>query len=42
MKHLNKYGNFIIEKLILEQLLLESNIIYSGKFKNVLSKMPDN
>ena len=42
MKHLNKYGNFIIEKLILEQLLLESNIIYSGKFKKVLSKMPDN
>ena len=42
MKHLNKYGNFIVEKLILEQLLLESNVIYSGKFKKVLSKMPDN
>ena len=42
MKHLNKYGNFIVEKLILEQLLLESNVIYSGKFKKVLLKMPDN
>lgn len=42
MKHLNKYGNFITEKLILEQLLLESNVVYSGKFKKVLSKMPDN
>jgi hypothetical protein len=42
MKHLNKYGNFIVEKLILEKLLLESNVVYSGKFKKVLSKMPDN
>ena len=42
MKHLNKYGKFIVEKLILEQLLLESNVIYSGKFKKVLLKMPDN
>ena len=42
MKHLNKYGNFIVEKLILEQLLLESVVVYSNKFKKVLSEMPDN
>lgn len=42
MKHINRYNNFIVEKLILEQLLLESNVVYSGKFKKVLSKMPDN
>jgi hypothetical protein len=32
-----KYEGFLLEKLI-----LESNIIYSGKFKKVLEKLPDN
>jgi len=36
MKHLNKYGNFIVEKLILEQLLLESVVVYSNKFKKII------
>lgn len=31
-----KYGSFILEKLI-----LESNVVYSDKFKKVLRKMPD-
>jgi hypothetical protein len=42
MRSLNKYGDFIVEKIILEQLLLESNVIYSAKFKRALSKLPDN
>jgi len=42
MRSLNKYEEFIVEKLILEQLLLESNVIYSQKFKRALSKLPDN
>jgi len=32
-----KYGSFLLEKLI-----LESNVIYSDKFKKALTKMPDN
>jgi hypothetical protein len=32
-----KYGNFLLERL-----LLESNVIYSDKFKKVLTKMTDN
>lgn len=42
MKHLNEYQSFISEKLILEQLLLESNVVYSNKFKKALTKMPEN
>ena len=32
-----KYGNFLLEKLI-----LESKIIYSSRFRKALTKMPDN
>ena len=42
MRSLTKYDEFIVEKLILEQLLLESNVIYSSKFKKALTKLPDN
>ena len=42
MRNLTKYGEFIVEKLILEQLLLESNVIYSNKFKKALEKMSEN
>jgi hypothetical protein len=42
LRNLNKYGEFIVEKLILEQLLLESNVVYSSKFKKALAKMPEN
>lgn len=36
-----KYNNFLNEKLLLESLLLESNVVYSSKFKKVLSKIED-
>lgn len=36
-----KYDNFLNEKLLLESLLLESNVVYSSKFKKVLSKIED-
>lgn len=42
MKYINKYNNFIAEKLILDKLLLESNIVYSNKLRKALSKLPDN
>ena len=42
MRSLTKYDEFIVEKLILGQLLLESNVIYSSKFKKALTKLPDN
>ena len=42
MRYLNEYNSFITEKLILEKLLLESNVIYSSKFKKALTKLPDN
>lgn len=42
MKYINEYNSFITEKLILEKLLLESNVIYSSKFKKALTKLPDN
>jgi hypothetical protein len=36
-----KYDNFLNEKILLESLLLESNVVYSSKFKKVLSKIED-
>jgi hypothetical protein len=42
MKIVLEYQEFLSEKLLLENLILESNVIYSPKFKNVLSKMKDN
>lgn len=42
MKYINKYQNFVSEKLLLESLLLESNVIYSSKFKKILTKMKEN
>jgi len=42
MKLVLEYKEFISEKLLLESLILESNVIYSTKFKNILSKMKDN
>lgn len=36
MKRLLKYNNFILEKLI-----LESNVVYSPKFKKLLERMPE-
>ncbi len=42
MKLVLEYKEFISERLLLESLLLESNVVYSPKFKNVLSKMKDN
>ena len=34
---INKYYEFIVEKLI-----LESAVVYSGRFKKVLTRMPNN
>lgn len=42
MKIVLEYKEFLSEKLLLESLILESNVVYSPKFKNVLSKMKDN
>jgi len=42
MKLVLEYKEFISEKLLLESLIIESNVIYSTKFKNILSKMKDN
>ena len=42
MKLVLEYREFISERVLLENLLLESNVVYSPKFKNVLSKMKDN
>ena len=42
MKLVLEYKEFISEKLLIESLILESNVIYSAKFKNILSKMKDN
>jgi hypothetical protein len=42
MKLVLEYREFISERILLENLLLESNVVYSPKFKNVLSKMKDN
>lgn len=39
MKRVLEYFDFISEKLLLENLILESNVVYSPKFKNILSKM---
>jgi len=42
MKLVLEYHEFISERILLENLLLESNVVYSPKFKNVLSKMSNN
>jgi hypothetical protein len=42
MKLVLEYNEFISERLLLESLILESNVIYSPKFKNLLSKMKEN
>lgn len=42
MKRVLEYFDFISEKLLLENLILESNVVYSPKFKNILSKMKEN
>lgn len=42
MRLILEFKDFITEKLLLESLILESNVVYSSKLKNVLSKMKDN
>lgn len=37
MINLNKYSDFLLEKM----LLLESNVVYSSKFKTILTRMKD-
>ena len=42
MRLILEFKDFITEKLLLESLILESNVVYSSKLKNILSKMKDN
>jgi hypothetical protein len=41
MKRILEYFDFISERLLLENLILESNVVYSPKFKKILSKMKE-